>query len=120
LKPADLTYPAVSTSPQHNMTTAPSDLLKEIDRCNRSIKAYQLIIDECKAGLQAHRELGTIGDTFVEGNIQASWQERKTWTYSPAVKNLQQQEQLEGIATQKTSASWTIRELKNASTDSPD
>lgn len=94
------------------MTTAPSDLLKEIDRCNRAIKAYQLIIDECKAGLQAHYELGTIEAKFQHDNLCATLQERKTWTYSAAVKNLQQQEQTEGIATQKTSASWTIREIK--------
>ena len=99
------------------MTTTPEDLLKEIARCNSAIKAYQTILEECKAGLAAHRELGTIDDTFTIDNIQATWQERKTWSYSAALDALKQQEQTEGVATQKTSASWTIRQLKH---DSPD
>lgn len=92
--------------------TTPEDLLHEIRRAQAAIAAYNIIIDECKAGLAVHRDLGNISDTFVADNIQATWQERKSWSYSPAIKALQQSEQLEGIATQKSSFSWTIRELK--------
>jgi len=96
------------TSTLHN-TTTPEELIKEIDRCNRAIKAYQLIIDECKAGLQAHYDNGTITDKLSTPYGSATLTTRTSWAYSSAVKQLQEMEILEGVATKKTSSSWTIR-----------
>ena len=90
-------------------TTSPEELIKEIDRCNRAIKAYQTIIDECKAGLQAHYDNGDITDKLSTPYGSATLTTRSTWTYSPAIKQAQEMEILEGIATKKTSSSWTIR-----------
>jgi hypothetical protein len=90
-------------------TTSPEELIKEIDRCNRAIKAYQLIVDECKAGLQAHYDNGDIPDKLSTPYGSASLTTRTSWSYSSAVKQLQELEQLEGVATKKTSSSWTIR-----------
>jgi hypothetical protein len=41
--------------------------------------------------------------------ITAKIQQRKTWQYSPAIKELQDMEQVEGVATQKVTSSWTVR-----------
>jgi hypothetical protein len=90
-------------------TTSPEELIKEIDRCNRAIKAYQLIVDECKAGLQAHYDNGDITDKLSTPSGSATLTTRTSWSYSAAVKQLQELEQLEGVATKKTSSSWTIR-----------
>jgi hypothetical protein len=90
-------------------TTSPEELIKEIDRCNRAIKAYQAIVDECKASLQSQYDAGLIPDKLTTPYGSATLTTRSTWTYSDAIKQAQEMEILEGVATKKTSSSWTIR-----------
>jgi hypothetical protein len=62
-----------------------------------------------KEHLQDLFEEGLIPDNVSHDGINAKIQQRKTWQYSPAIKELQDMEQVEGIATQKVSSSWTVR-----------
>jgi hypothetical protein len=62
-----------------------------------------------KAHLQDLFDEGLITDSVSYEGITAKIQQRKTWQYSPAIKELQDMEQLEGTATQKVSSSWTVR-----------
>jgi hypothetical protein len=94
------------------MTTAPEDLVRQCTALQAAIKSMQADLDACKLDLQAHYELGTIPDKLSTPYGSATLVTRVTHTYSPAVKQLQDLEILEGIATKKTSASWTIKAAK--------
>jgi hypothetical protein len=91
------------------MTIAPEDLIRLSTAIQSKIKSLQSDLDDLKAQLQAHFELGTISDKLSTPFGTASLVTRSTWSYSPAVKALQDLEQLDGIATKKTSSSWTIK-----------
>jgi hypothetical protein len=69
----------------------------------------QALIDEHKLHLQDLFEEGLISESVSHDGITAKIQQRKTWQYSPAVKELQDMEQVEGVATQKVSSSWHVR-----------
>lgn len=80
-----------------------------IREAQTDIARQQALIDEHKLHLQDLLDEGLITDTVSHDGITAKIQQRKTWQYSPAVKELQDMEQLEGIATQKVTSSWTVR-----------
>jgi len=90
-------------------TTTPEALVRQITALQAAIKSMQAELDECKAGLQAHYDNGDITDKLSTPYGSATLTQRSSWAYSPAVKHLQELEQLEGIATKKVSSSWTIR-----------
>jgi len=96
---------------------APTDLLKLIRHAQNERANLDQLIDIYKTQLQQHFKDGTIDTTFNAGNIQARYTERTSWKYSAAVKQLQDLEKLEGVATKSTSRSWTISEKKDASSD---
>jgi hypothetical protein len=96
------------TSTQLN-TTSPEALIRQYVALQAAIKSMQAELDECKAGLQAHYDNGDIPDKLTTPYGSATLTTRSSWTYSAAVKQLQELEQLEGVATKKTSSSWTIR-----------
>jgi len=91
------------------MTTSPDTLIAFITSAQAQIKATQAHIDACKLQLQALYETGEIPDKLSTPFGSATLTQRSTWAYSSAVRQLQELEQLEGIATKKTSSSWTIR-----------
>ena len=93
------------------MTTAPEDLVAFIASAQAQSKALASDIDAWKAELQSHFDNGTITDKLSTPYGSATLVSRVTHTYSPAVKQLQEMEILEGIATKKVSSSWTIRAL---------
>ena len=95
------------------MTTAnPQTLLTQIRERQQQIVALQQLNDDDKTLLEALFNIGAITDKLSIDNISATRATRTTWTYSPAVKQLQELEQLEAIATPKTSVSWVVRESK--------
>lgn len=98
-------------------TTSPEALIRQYVALQADIKRLQAELDECKAGLQAHYDLGTITDKLTTPYGSATLTTRTSWTYSPAIKQAQEMEQLEGVATKKTSSSWTIR---SATPEQPD
>ena len=65
--------------------------------------------------LTIFRKEGTIGDMVEHPEFTMKWQNRATWVYSPAIKAAQAMEQVEGIATKKTSEGWVTRKTKNES-----
>jgi hypothetical protein len=91
---------------------AAAGLLFRIRERQLQISALQQLNDHDKAALEALFNTGAISDKLSAQNVSATRTTRTTWSYSPAVKQLQELEQLDGIATQKQSTSWTIRELK--------
>lgn len=93
----------------------PAELLKLIRIAQSERNGLDQLIDSYKLQLQQHLDDGTIPPSFQAGNIQARYTERSTWKYSAAVKQLQDLEKMEGVATKSTSKSWTITTTKNAS-----
>lgn len=61
------------------------------------------------------RKEGVIGDELSHPELTLKWQTRSSWVYSPAVKQLQQMEQAEGVATKKTSEGWVARKIPSPS-----
>jgi hypothetical protein len=55
------------------------------------------------------RKQGVIGDELSHPELTLKWQTRSSWVYSPAVKQVQQMEQAEGVATKKTTEGWVVR-----------
>ena len=92
-------------------TTSPAvaTLLISIREAQCQIAEWQALIDQHKAHLQDLFDEGLIGDSVSHEGISAKIQQRKIWQYSPAIKELQDMEQVDGTAIQKMSTSWTVR-----------
>lgn len=90
-------------------------LLISIREAQADINKLEAIIADNKAQLQELYDEGLIVDTLTHDGITAKLTQRKTWQYTPAVKQLQEIEQLEGLATQKVSSSWTVRSTNTTS-----
>jgi len=99
------------------MTTDPAQLVAFITTAQAQAKSLAADIDAWKAELQALYDSGNITDKLSTPFGSATLTTRSTWAYSPAVKQLQELEQLDGLATKKTSTSWTIRPI---TTEQPD
>jgi hypothetical protein len=91
------------------MTTDPAQLIAYITAAQAQAKSLAADIDAWKAELQAQFDAGLITDKLSTPYGSASLTTRTSWTYSPAIKQAQEMEILEGIATKKLSSSWTIR-----------
>jgi len=89
--------------------TTPEQLIAYITAAQAQAKALAADIDAWKAELQAQFDAGLITDKLSTPFGSATLTQRSSWVYSAAVKQAQEMEQLEGIATKKTSTSWTIR-----------
>jgi hypothetical protein len=99
------------------MTTNPETLIAYISAAQAQIKNTQSDIDAWKAELHSQFDAGLIPDKLSTPHGSATLTTRTSWSYSAAVKQLQEMEILDGIATKKTSSSWTIRP---ATTEQPD
>jgi hypothetical protein len=91
------------------MTTDPAQLIAYITAAQAQAKALAADIDAWKAELQALYDSGNITDKLSTPFGTATLTTRTSWIYSPAIKQLQELEQLDGLATKKITASWTIR-----------
>ena len=67
-------------------------------------------IQNCKEVLTLMRAEHLIGDTLETEELKITWTTRSSWVYSSAIKQAQDMEKAEGIATKKTSESWTVRQ----------
>ena len=66
---------------------------------------------EIKHVLSAFHDQGLVADKFSAHGYIGALTRHTTYTYTKAVKELQDMEKLEGLATQKTSTSWTLRKV---------
>ena len=87
----------------------PDQLVAYITSAQSEIKLLQQAIDSWKSHLSRLHDEGTIPDKLSTPHGTATLTSRSTWTYSTAVKQLQELEQLDGLATKKTSTSWTVK-----------
>ena len=87
----------------------PEQLVYLATQTQQSINELKTFLDNIRSRLSDFRDLGIIDDKLSTDYGSATLITRTTYSYSPAVKQLQELEVLEGIATKKTSASWTIR-----------
>ena len=98
-----------------NTTTVelPTDtLILRIRERQQQIDALKKLIDNDKVTLESRFLEGSITDKLSTKNISATRSTRTSYSYSPAVKQLQEMEVIDGIATPKETVSWTIREGK--------
>lgn len=91
---------------------SPEDLIYLAVSAQASISNCKAFLDGIRERLNSFRELGVIDDKLSCPAGTATLQTRETYSYSSAVKELQDMEILEGIAKKKTTASWTIRAIK--------
>ena len=90
----------------------PDTLILRIRERQQQIEALKRLIDSDKVTLESRFLEGSITDKLSTKNISATRSTRTSYTYSPAVKQLQEMEVIDGIATPKETVSWTIREGK--------
>ena len=100
--------PLNTTTP--NLTTV--DILFRIRERQQQIAMLQQLNDSDKITLEVLYTEGSISGKISTANISATRSTRTSYTYSPAVKQLQEMEVIDGIATPKQTISWTIRESK--------
>ena len=89
----------------------PDDVLDRLSAAIERKAAAEQEITNCKEVLTLMRAEGLINDSVQSDDLKLTWTTRSTWQYSPAVKQLQQMEQIEGVATKKQSSSWTAKQL---------
>jgi hypothetical protein len=89
--------------------TTPDQLIAYITTAQAQAKSLASDIDAWKAELQALYASGAIPDKLSTPFGSATLTTRTSWSYSQADKQLQELEQLEGVATKKTTSSWTVR-----------
>ena len=91
----------------------PTDtLILRIRERQQQIDALKKLIDSDKITLESRFLEGSITDKLSTKNVSATRSTRTSYSYSPAVKQLQEMEVIDGIATPKETVSWTIRESK--------
>ena len=91
----------------------PTDtLILRIRERQQQIDALKQLIDSDKITLESRFLEGTITDKLSTKNVSATRVTRTSYTYSPAIKQLQEMEVIDGIATPKQSTAWVIRESK--------
>ncbi len=93
------------------------DLLDLLAAAYRQKQEADHEIESIKSQLAAMRADGFIGDQLSSPSLSLSWVTRSSWQYSPAIKQAQDLEKLEGTATKRESSSWTIKPVKTATAD---
>ena len=107
------TLPSTPTSNDCLDDLSPDQLIYLATQTQQSIKELTTFLDNIRSRLTNFRDLGIIDDKLSTDYGSATLVTRTSWTYSSAVKELQELEQLNDIATKKTSAAWTIRSPKS-------
>ena len=110
-----ITSNAVMALTPLNTTTVelPTDtLILRIRERQQQIDALKKLIDSDKITLESRFLEGSITDKLSTKNVSATRSTRTSYSYSPAVKQLQEMEVIDGIATPKQTVSWIVRESK--------
>lgn len=89
------------------------DLLDQLASAYRTQRKAADTIEGIKAQLAAMRADGVIGDELSHPALNLKWVSRTSWVYSPAVRQTQDFEKLEGLATKRTTSSWTVQPNKS-------
>ena len=97
---------------ENNEPLTPDAVIDHLAHLIQAKKDAELGIDECKTILTLMRKEGLINDKVEHPAFTLSWQTTKRWVYSPAVKELQGMEKVDGSATQTTSENWVARPVK--------
>jgi len=100
------------SQPAGEPTLSPSDIISRMAAAQRRKQDADDEIAACKQILGEMRDKGLIEDKAEADGYTVSFQTRTVWKYSPAIKQAQQFEQLEGLATKTTSGSWVLRQKK--------
>lgn len=82
------------------------DLLDRLDLAIARKKEAEAEIGEIKACFSQMKKDGVIGNELQHPNFNLVWQTRSTWKYSPAVKQLQDEEKFENIALETITGAW--------------
>ena len=69
--------------------------------------------EEVKRVLSAFHDQGLVADKFTAHGYVGCLTKRTTYTYTKAVKELQDLEKIEGLAVEKVSTSWTLRKVES-------
>lgn len=85
------------------------DLLDQLASAYRTQRKAADTIESIKAQLAAMHAEGIVGDELSHPALNLKWVSRTSWVYSPAVRQTQDFEKLEGLATKRTTSSWTIQ-----------
>ena len=72
-------------------------------------------IETLRNMLTVFRKEGLIGDMVEHPEFTLKWTKKEIWQYSAAIKSAQAMEQVEGIATKKTTHYWVARKNKTDS-----
>lgn len=91
------------------MLNSPERILQEIKDAQKIIVQQNCLIDELKDELDQHLKNGDIQDKYEHNGITASLRERKYWVYSDEVTKLKRKEEIDDIATKKTTSYWQVR-----------
>lgn len=91
------------------MLNKPERILQEIRTAQQIVIQQEALIDDLKEELNQHLESGAIEKKYEHNGITASLRERKYWVYSDEVTKLKRKEQVDDIATQKTTSYWQVR-----------
>ncbi len=86
-------------------------LIKRIRKAQDSKLAAIEMVDQCKLELEVLFQAGEIPPTFSDQTTFIERRENRRWTYSPAVRELQDREKKNGAATCSRSNSWAIADL---------
>ena len=90
----------------------PDDILDRLSAAMQRKADAEVDIDTCKHILTTMRAEGFIGDCLEHEDFKVTWSTRSSWKYSPAIKQAQQMEQVDGTATKSTNEFWTLRSTK--------
>lgn len=85
------------------------DLLDELAAAYKAQRAASDTIESIKAQLASMHADGIVGDELSHPALNLKWVSRTSWVYSPAVRQTQDFEKLEGLATKRVTSSWTIQ-----------
>ena len=101
----------MALTPLNNTTVELSTdtLILRIRERQQQIDSLKKLIDSDKITLESRFLEGSISDKLSTKNVSATRSTRTSYSYSSAVKQLQEMEVIEGVATAKQTISWTIR-----------
>ena len=102
---ANITLNDATNSKMPDMQTA-DDIMDRYAAALIRMEQDKQEIEDCRAILTQLRKDGIIGDKLDHPTFSLTWRSTSRWTYSAAVKQLQEMEQIEGIATKSTSGSF--------------
>ena len=104
-----------TTAVKNTAPLTPEDVLARMALDTKKMQQAKDDIETGKSILAAMRADGLVGDVLVHPSITLTWQTKKTYSYSPAIRAAQQVERSTGEAIERTSGGWVARLCPNKS-----